>query len=293
MSHDTLYRGTIHNDQFRLFAVDCTATVQQARDLHDLSPLPSILLGRLICAAALMSGELKAPRAELSLRVQGDGPLKGAIALADKEGNIKAYAYEPKLWLEPPSENLQVGKNLGKGIMTIMRQSGLQTLYNGHIELVSGEIAEDLAHYYQQSEQIASAVNLGVLINQEARICAAGGFIIQQLPFADPAIAETIDQNLHRTPNVSDLMDMGMSLPDILEKFVLKGVGYRITNETEVRYHCNCSKDRFARALMLLGRAELEEMREGITPLCHYCSKSYHFTGEEIADIIKALEVSK
>ena len=109
--------------------------------------------------------------------------------------------------------------------------------------------------------------------------------MIQQMPFADPAIAETINQNLHHTPNVSDLMDMGMSLPDILGKFVLRGVDYHVTNDTEVRYHCNCSKDRFARALMLLERAELEEMREGITPLCHYCSKSYHYLWE-IADII-------
>lgn len=293
MQNDTLYRGSIHQDQFRLFATQCTSTVQEARDLHDLSPLPSILLGRLITAAALMSGELKAPKSELSLRVEGSGALKGGIALADKTGNIKAYAFEPQLWLEPASENLLVGKNLGPGLLTIMKQSGLKAPYHGNIELVSGEIAEDLTAYYMQSEQIPSAVNLGVLIDKHARIRAAGGFIIQQLPFADATIAEKINQNLMQTPNVSDLMDMGLNMQAILNKFVLKDIPWQFTAQSAVRYHCGCSKQRFARALMLLGQNELREMQEGIAPVCHYCSKTYEFTKDEISEIIQALEHNK
>lgn len=293
MKTDTLYRGTIHQAEFRLFAVESTRTVQMARDLHDLSPLPAILLGRLITAAALMSGELKAPRSELSLRVQGDGALKGGLVLADKAGNIKAYAFEPQLWLEPAGENFLVGKNLGAGILTIMKQSGLKAPYSGNIELVSGEIAEDLAEYYLRSEQIPSAVNLGVLIDQNASVRAAGGFIIQQLPFADATVAESIRQNLLQTPNVSDLMDMGLSLEDILNKFVLKGIEWQFTHQSEIRYHCDCSKERFARALMLLGKAELEDMQEGITPVCHYCNTSYEFNAAELAELISALEPSE
>ena len=290
MKNDTLYRGSIHHEQFRLFAVDCTTTVQTARDMHDLSPLPSILLGRLITAAALMSGELKAPKSELSVRVEGEGALKGGIALADKGGNIKAYAFEPKLWLEPASENLLVGKHLGSGILTIMKQSGLKAPYSGNIKLISGEIAEDLAHYYMQSEQLPTAVNLGVLIDQNARIRTAGGFIIQQMPFADVAIAEQLNQNLMQTPNVSDLMDMGLSMADILSKFVLKDIDWKFTNHNAIRYFCDCDKDRFARALMLLGKDELTEMTDGIEPVCHYCNTSYHFSAEDIRDIIQALE---
>jgi len=293
MKNDILYRGTIYQEQFRLFATECAQSVQQARDLHDLSPLPSIFLGRLIVAAILMSGELKAPKSELSIRVEGDGPLKGGIALADKAGNIRAYAFEPQLWLEPATENLQVGKNLGKGLLTIMKQSGLKSPYQGTIELISGEIAEDLAQYYLHSEQVPSAVNLGVLIDQHANIRSAGGFIIQQMPFADPAIADMINQNLLNTPNVSDLLDMGMGMPDILNRFVLKDVEWKFTHQHKLRYHCNCSKERFAQALMLLGKDELMEMTAGISPQCHYCSKIYDFTSTEIHDLIIAQEQNK
>jgi len=293
MKNDTLYRGTIYKEQFRIFAVESTQTVQQARDLHDLSPLASILTGRLLTAAALMSGELKAPRSELSIRVEGDAALKGAIALANKAGDLKAYAFEPKIWLEPAAENLQVGKHLGKGLLTIMKQSGLKAPYTGNIELVSGEIAEDLAQYYLQSEQIPSAVNLGVLIDQHARIRAAGGFIIQQMPFADGAVAESIRQNLLSTPNVSDLMDMGLNIMDILHKFVLKDIDFNFSHQSPIRYHCDCSKERFARALMLLGVDELKQMKEGIDPVCHYCNTSYHFSYEDIAQILKVLEEAR
>ena len=286
----SLIRGSIHNDQFRLFAVDTTQVVQTARDMHDLSPLVSILMGRLITAVALMSGEMKAPKSEISLRVEGDGPLKGGIALANKAGDIKAYAFQPQVWLEPATENFLVGKNIGKGILTIMKQSGLKAPYQGNIELISGEIGEDIAEYYLRSEQIPSVVNLGVLIDASATIRSAGGFIIQEMPFADPKITMQINENLHATPNVSDLMDMGLSLPDILNKFVLKDIEWHQTSETPLRYYCDCSKERFARALLLLGKAELSELTEGIEPVCHYCSKSYPFSPEDIAELIHSLE---
>lgn len=293
MKKDTLYRGSLSGDQFRFFAADTTTIVQTARDLHDLAPLPSILMGRLITAAALMSGELKAPKSELSLRVEGDGALKGGIALADKEGKLKGYAFEPQLWLEPPAENFLVGKNLGHGILTIMKQSGLKAPYSGTIELVDGEIANDLAHYYLQSEQLPTVVNLGVLIDPSARIRSAGGFIIQQLPFADIEIAKKLNDNLMNTPNVSDLIDMGLDIMDILKQFVFKDIGWKQSSATPLRYYCNCSKERFARALLLLGEKELGEMPDGISPVCHYCNKEYHFDGEDIQALIQALREQK
>lgn len=293
MKEDTLYRGSLCRDQFRFFAAETTITVQTARDLHDLAPLPSILMGRLITAAALMSGELKAPKSELSLRVEGDGALKGGIALADKEGNLKGYAFEPKLWLQPPAENFLVGKNLGQGILTIMKQSGLKAPYSGTIELVDAEIANDLAHYYLQSEQLPTAVNLGVLIDPSARIRSAGGFIIQQLPFADTAVAEKLNQNLMNTPNVSDLMDMGLGIMDILKEFVFKDIEWKQSSTNSLRYYCNCSKERFARALLLLGEKELSELSDGISPVCHYCNTEYHFSIEDLQELIQVLKEPK
>ncbi|MCB5248786.1 MAG: Hsp33 family molecular chaperone HslO [Candidatus Cloacimonadales bacterium] len=285
-----LLRGSIAADQFRLFAADTSAIVQRARDLHDLYPLPTILMGRLISAVALMSGELKAPNSEISLRIDAEGPLRGAIAIADMAGDIKAYAFEPQLWMEEPSANLQVGKHLLPGTLSVIRQIGMKSPYTGQIKLIDGEIASDVAAYYEQSEQTATAVNLGVLMDPNAAIRSAGGVLIQQMPNADPALAEIISSNLQNTPNVSDLMDMGLSIEDILERFILKDLSWKIVKETTLRYHCDCSRERFARALLLLGKNELMSMREGIAPLCNYCNKSYHFDAEDIDNLIEALD---
>ncbi len=289
-NNSKLLRGSIEDNQFRLFAADTTDIVQKARDLHDLFPLPSILMGRLISAVALMSGELKAPKAEISLQVDGDGILKGGIAIADKEGNIKAYAYEPKLWLKESGQNFEVGKNLGRGYLSVIRQSGLKEPYTGKIELLDGEIATDLAAYYDRSEQTASAVNLGILIDKSAKIRAAGGVLIQQLPDADPALTKLIFDNLQQTPNVSDLMDMGLSIDDILKRFILKNLRWQINQESPLQYLCNCSKERYASALRMLGKAELLTMLDGIETVCHYCNRNYTFSPSDINQLIQSLD---
>jgi molecular chaperone Hsp33 len=287
-----LLRGSILDNQFRLFAVDTTEIVQAARDIHDLYPLPTIMMGRLITAVALMSGELKAPRSEVSIRIDGDGPLKGGIAIAKKEGDIKAFAFEPQLWFEQSKDNFLVGKHIGKGTFSVIKQSGLKAPYRGSIELTDAEIATDLAEYYRQSEQIASAVNLGVLIDAAAKVRSAGGILIQELPQADINSSRLIETNLRHTPNVSDLMDMGLALEDILNKFVLKNLKWQINQQSQLYYRCDCSKERFARGLLLLGKAELLSMQEGIAPVCHYCNKSYAFSSAEIKDLIRSLDNS-
>jgi len=286
----SLLRGSICENQFRLFAADTTAIVQFLRDTHDLYPLPSIMMGRVFTAAALMSGELKAPNSEIAIRVDAEGALKGGIAIATKEGNLRGYAFEPQLWLEDPKENLLVGKNLGKGTLTVIKQSGLKSPYQGNIALVDGEIASDLANYYMQSEQTPSLINLGVLIDPNAKIRAAGGILIQELPNADLKISCQIQANLAKTPNVSDLMDMGLSLTDILNKFLLKDLDWEISKTSPLALSCDCSKERFAGGLLLLGVEELSQLQDGIEPVCHYCNKSYSFSGEEISELIRSLK---
>ena len=285
-----LLRGSIEDNQFRFFAADTTEISQTLRDLHGLYPLPTILMGRLITATALMSGELKAPKSEVAIRIDGDGPLKGGIAIANKEGMLKAYAFEPQLWLEDPQDNFRVGKHIGKGSLTVIKQSGLKAPYQGRIALADAEIATDLAAYYLQSEQTPSAINLGVLIDNEARVRASGGIMIQELPNADERLSRRIEENLAKTPNVSDLMDMGLSPEDILRDFVLKGLEWQITKSFPLDYRCDCSKERFARGLILLGKEELSAMQDGIEPVCHYCNKSYSFSSEDIKELIRSLE---
>lgn len=290
MNSDYKLRGTAGKEQFRWFAVRTTDTAQTARDLHDLSPISILLLGRMLSAAAMLAWDLKQESSELTLQVDGNGPLAGAMVIASSSGTLKGYVKQPQLWLSPPEDNFAVGKALGQGTLRIIRNEKGKQAYTGTTQLISGEIAEDIAYYYQQSEQIPTAVNLGILIDQTAKVRSSGGFIIQQLPYADLRLADTIDNNLANTPNLSDLMDMGLSLEDILSRFVFRGLDWQIGDRRDISYSCDCNKERFARVLMLLGEKELQTMLNGIDPVCHFCNQVYHFSPSDIAMLIDELK---
>ncbi|MDD2331707.1 MAG: Hsp33 family molecular chaperone HslO [Candidatus Cloacimonetes bacterium] len=289
-SKDKILRATAANDQFRVFAVDASQTAQAARDLHDLSPLSAILMGRLIAATAMLGLELKSEGNSLTLKLDCEGELKGGLIICEHGGFLRAYVKNPRLWFDTPEDNFLVGKHVGKGTLSIIKDLGLKTPFSGISELVTGEIGDDLAAYYYQSEQIPTAVNLGVLIDKEARIRACGGFIVQQMPGADLSRAEQLIQNINSTPNVSDLMDMGMDIREILDRFVLKGISWNLLGTFPLQYQCNCSRDRFERALLLLGVLDLESMQEGINPICMYCNKEYCFDREDIQNLINELK---
>ncbi len=293
MNKDYTIRGTACKDQFRWFASVTTNTVQTARDLHDLSPLSTILLGRMLSAAVMLSWDLKNPDSELTLQVIGDGDLQGAMVVCTAQGTLKGYVKNPQLWLENTQDNFSVGKALGNGIISIFRSEPGKQPYTGTSKLISGEIAEDIAHYFQQSEQIPTAVNLGILIDQHAVVRSSGGFIIQQMPFADLRDTEKLEENLAKTPNLSDLMDMGLSITDIFNRFVFNDLDWCITDQKTICYECNCSRKRFAKALLLLGKSELESMQEGIKPICHFCNKEYIFTASDMQALINELNSSK
>jgi molecular chaperone Hsp33 len=285
---DQLWRGTASKGNFRIMAVDATQATQAIRDLHDLSPVNTLLLGKMLSAAAMLSLDLKVEDAEVTLRLDGDGPLKGALVICNGRGELRGYALKPGLWLGDPAENFYLVKHLGTGTLSVIRSQPGKRPTHGFTSLSEGEVAQNLAHFFEQSEQVPSAVNLGVLIGKDASVKASGGFIIQQLPSADPLEADRIIANLQKTPNVSDLMDMGLTLPGILKKFVFPETDLDIQEVHPISYRCNCSRERFARALSLLDTAELEEMRDGIDPQCHFCNASYHFSGEDIDAIIKS-----
>lgn len=287
---DILWRGTAHDGQFRVFAVSSTITAQTARDLHDLSPINTLLLGKMISATALMSLDLKVAEAEISLRLEGDGPVRGALMVCSGSGDLRGYAFQPQLWLEDAQENFFPVRNLGKGTLSVIRSYPNKKPAVSTTELSEGELAQNLAHYFDLSEQVPTAINLGVLIDQNAMVRASGGFIIQQLPQADPALADQITAALQKTPNVSDLMDMGLTLPEIITRFVVPEAKLDLQLARSLRYRCNCSKERFERALLLLGLQELREMAEGIDPVCHFCNASYHFSPQDMKKLIEELE---
>ena len=289
MTKDYILRGTVHHNNFRVFAVNSTNCVQTMRDLQDLSPIATLLSGRMISATAMLSWDLKEEESEITMRIDCEGDFQGAIVICTQNGFLRGYIKNPHLFYETKEDNFNVGKSIGKGTLTISRDRKGTRSYFSSIELISGEIAEDLAYYFQQSEQIPTAVNLGILIDKEAKVRSAGGFIIQQLPYADKKIADVIYENIAQTPNLSDLMDMGLSIPEILSRFVFKELQWQINEEKEIAYRCNCSYEQFSKALLLLGRDELQSLKEGIKPVCLYCHKEYNFSYEDIQSLMEQL----
>ena len=289
MTKDYILRGTVHHNNFRVFAVNSTNCVQTMRDLQDLSPIATLLSGRMISATAMLSWDLKEEESEITMRIDCEGDFQGAIVICTQNGFLRGYIKNPHLFYETKEDNFNVGKSIGKGTLTISRDRKGTRSYFSSIELISGEIAEDLAYYFQQSEQIPTAVNLGILIDKEAKVRSAGGFIIQQLPYADKKIADVIYENMAQTPNLSDLMDMGLSIPEILSRFVFKELQWQINEEKEIAYRCNCSYEQFSKALLLLGRDELQSLKEGIKPVCLYCHKEYNFSYEDIQSLMEQL----
>ncbi|HNX37363.1 MAG TPA: Hsp33 family molecular chaperone HslO [Candidatus Cloacimonadota bacterium] len=285
-NQDSTYRISFANNQFRIFAADTTLSAQRMRDLHDLAPLPTIMMSRLITSAALVAMDIKQEYGEIVLRIDSQAPLKGGIVIISRNGDLRGYSFNPGLFFENKAENFNVGEFLKPGLLSVIRQDDSGKPFTGVVNLESGEIGEDLASYYLQSEQIPTAVNLGVLIDQHAKVRASGGFMIQQLPQADSTISDQIIESMNQMPNLSDLMDMGMTVIEILKKFILKEYDYTITETRSIQFHCNCSKERFSNALLLLGKDELETMREGIEPICHYCNTKYAFSKEDIQNII-------
>ncbi len=287
---DYILRGTACRDQFRFFACASTQVVQTALDLHKLAPAPALLLGRLLTGALLMGLELKDSAYGLTLNIEAEGPLKGAIAIYEPEGKVRGYAKRPDFFAEEVKANWQIGKLLGSGTLSVIKDFKLKAPVTGTIELATGEIAEDIAQYYLNSEQVPTAVSLGVLFDSEGKIRSAGGYLIQQMPSADPDDVEKLMSNLANTPYITDLLDMGMDWESILDKLIFKDMDWNVNTKIHVSYHCPCSRERFANALKLLGKEELQSMTEGIAPVCHYCNKQYVFKAEEIQAIISSLD---
>jgi molecular chaperone Hsp33 len=291
MEHNSnLIRGTACHDQFRFFAVDSTQVVQTMLDLHQSSPAATLLLGRLLTAALLMGADLKEEDASLTLNIEAEGPLKGAIAIYEQIGKVRGYAKNPMYFDEDIKNNLLIGKLLGKGTLNVIKDLHLKAPMTGTIELISGEVADDIAQYFIRSEQTPTAVSLGVLFDKEMVIRSAGGYLIQQMPSAAPKDAEALVNNLANTPYITDLLDMGLEWEKILAKFIFKDMDWAVNDTIPVEYCCTCSKERFANALRLLGKDELETMLTGIAPVCHYCNNEYNFTKEDIESIIKSIE---
>ena len=274
----------------RAFVVDSTAIVNDAIKYHGTTPTASALLGRTLTAASIMGTLLKDKGNSLTLNIRGDGPAKNVIAVSDYAGNVKGYIQNPIVDIPKKSNGkLDVSGAIGHGTLSVSKDIGLTEPYSGTIQLVSGEIAEDITQYFASSEQTPSLCALGVLIDRDYSCLAAGGVLVSLLPFAAEETISQLEKNASKLANVSRLFADGLSTLDVMN-IALEGIGYDIFDELDVAYKCDCSRERCARALVSLGRKEVEgifaECRsegkpEEIQFECHFCDKKYLFSRDE------------
>lgn len=282
---DYIVRATAGDGSIRAFAATTRELVQKAREIHHTSPVASAALGRLLTAAAMMGSMLKGEKDLVTLQIRGDGPLQGLVVSGDCHGQVKGYVFNPNVELpDKYPGKLNVGGAVGAGYLDVIKDIGMREPYAGRIELVTGEIAEDLTYYFAQSEQTPSAVGLGVLVETDTSIRRAGGFMIQLLPGADEGMVSRLEEKLGNVPHVTNLLDAGKTPEEILE-LLLGDMGLRILDRLPAAFTCNCDRRRVEKALISIGREELEKIIEedGKANLhCHFCAKEYDFTKSDL-----------
>ena len=288
--NDYIIRATAANDQIRAFATVTTEMVETAREHHNTSPVATAALGRLLTAGAMMGSMMKGEKDVLTLQIKAGGPLQGITVTADSQGNVKGYVGNPDVCIPANSKGkLDVAGAVGPGFLTVIKDMGLKEPYSGQVMLQTCEIAEDLTYYFATSEQVPSAVGLGVLMNKNNTVRQAGGFIVQLMPVAEEEVISRLEQNVQKINSVTNLLEEGHTPESLLEK-VLEGFDIQINEKMDTRFHCNCSKERVAKALISIGRKELNEMIQEGKPIemnCHFCNTNYNFTVEELKEILR------
>ena len=288
--NDYIIRATAANDQIRAFAAVTTEMVETAREHHNTSPVATAALGRLLTAGAMMGSMMKGEKDVLTLQIKAGGSLQGITVTADSQGNVKGYVGNPDVCIPANSKGkLDVAGAVGPGFLTVIKDMGLKEPYSGQVMLQTCEIAEDLTYYFATSEQVPSAVGLGVLMNKNNTVRQAGGFIVQLMPFAEEEVISRLEQNVQKINSVTNLLEEGHTPESLLEK-VLEGFDMQINEKMDTRFHCNCSKERVAKALISIGRKELNEMIQEGKPIemnCHFCNTNYNFTVEELKEILR------
>ena len=288
--NDYIIRATAANDQIRAFAAVTTEMVESAREHHNTSPVATAALGRLLTAGAMMGSMMKGEKDVLTLQIKAGGPLQGITVTADSQGNVKGYVGNPDVCIPANSKGkLDVAGAVGPGFLTVIKDMGLKEPYSGQVMLQTCEIAEDLTYYFATSEQVPSAVGLGVLMNKNNTVRQAGGFIVQLMPFAEEEVISKLEQNVQKISSVTSLLEEGHTPETLLEK-VLEGFDVQIMEKTDTRFHCNCTRERVEKALISIGRKELNEMIQEGKPIemnCHFCNTNYNFTVEELKEILR------
>lgn len=287
---DYIVRATAADSQIRAFAITSKEMVEEARRSHNTSPVITAALGRLLCGAAMMGTMLKGEKDLLTIQVQCSGPVQGLTVTADSSGYVKGFPRVCDVEL-PLNEKgkLDVGGALGLGVMSVIKDMGLKEPYVGQIALQTGEIAEDLTYYFATSEQVPSAVGLGVLVDKDSSVKQAGGFIIQLMPFTQDEIIDKLEKKITEIASVTEMLEDG-NTPEQMLEIILGEFGLEITDTTETGFRCDCSKERVSRAIATLSKKDLDDIindGETIEVKCQFCNKAYHFDIDELKEMRK------
>ena len=287
---DYIVRATAANASIRAFATTGKELVETARKAHDTSPVVTAALGRLMMGGVMMGAMLKGENDLLTLQVSGDGPIKGMTVTADAKGNVKGYAIEPQVMLPPNAVGkLDVGGAVGSGALRVIKDMGLKEPYVGQTVLQTGEIAEDLTYYFATSEQVPSCVGLGVLMEKDNTVRQAGGFIIQLMPFTEDEVIAKLEENLKKFSSVTSVLNEGKTAEEMLG-ILLDGMDLEITDTMPAQFYCNCDKKRVEKAIISIGKKDIEEMiaeNKDIEVNCHFCNTSYTFSVEELKVLLQ------
>ena len=282
---DYIIRATAANQQIRAFAITSKELVETARQHHNTSPVATAALGRLLTGGAMMGVMMKGDNDILTLMMKGDGPINGVTVTADSKGNVKGYVGNPNVIIPANyAGKLDVGAAIGYGTLTVIKDMGLKEPYSSQVPLGTSEVAEDLTYYFATSEQVPSAVGLGVLMSKDNAVKQAGGFIVQVMPFAEEETIKVLEERIGAISSITDMLEKGMMPEDILKE-VMGDMDVQFTDKIPTRFQCNCSKERIVRALAGISKKELDEIiNDGkeINVRCDFCSSDYKFSVEEL-----------
>ena len=271
-------------------AVDATDIVYRAEQIHKTSATVTAALGRLLTAGSLMGSMLKSAENSITIRMNGNGPTGSLIVVTDGIGNVRGYVQNPVVEIPLNAYGkLDVGGAVGtEGYLSVVKDIGFQEPYTGQVPIVSGEIAEDITNYYAVSEQIPTVCGLGVLVNTDLTVLNAGGYIIQLLPGADEETIAALEANVQKLPPVTKMLSDGQT-PEEIVRLALDGFLPEVLDTVQVAYCCNCSRQRVERALVSIGREELEKLmeeQEDTEVACHFCDRKYHFSREDLRELL-------
>lgn len=286
---DQLIRGTAHGHQVRVIAANTTALVNEACKKHMTSPVVSAALGRLLTAGILMGATMKNDQDVLTLQIQGDGPMRGLLVTADSQGHVKGYPYVNQVDMATkPNGKLDVSGALGKGLLKVIKDIGMKEPFAGQTELVSGEIAEDLTHYYFYSEQTPSIIALGVLVDKDLSIKHSGGIMIQLMPSAEDDLIERLEKQMSQVKSVTNFMEISDQVDDLIAHY-LGDIVFDKMDSYQPTFQCDCDKHRVTRALISLGEDELADLLaedKAVDINCNFCNEAYSFSVEDLSDIL-------